>query len=145
MSDQLLLPEIIETIPEALMFWAERTPNAPALCSTNRRELSHGELHHAIDRISNRLLALGIEREQRVALVIPAGFDMCVAMLGTMAAAVAMPLSPASSAAELTRDVERLRPELVVTGGPPEVMTREVAALLAIPVMTTDDLLAPTA
>jgi acyl-CoA synthetase (AMP-forming)/AMP-acid ligase II len=95
MSDELLLPETIETVPEALIFWAERTPNAPALRSASGRELSHGELHQAIDRISNRLLALEIERQQRVALILPAGFDMCVALLGTMAAAVAMPLNPA--------------------------------------------------
>jgi acyl-CoA synthetase (AMP-forming)/AMP-acid ligase II len=143
MSDELLLPETIETVPEALIFWAERTPNAPALRSASGRELSHGELHQAIDRISNRLLALEIERQQRVALILPAGFDMCVALLGTMAAAVAMPLNPASSAPELKRDLERLRPELVVTSGAPEAIAREVATRLAIPVVTADDLMAP--
>jgi acyl-CoA synthetase (AMP-forming)/AMP-acid ligase II len=143
MRDVLRLPDHIDTIPDALAFWAERTPDAPALRSTGGRELSHRELHEAIDRVANRLVALGMAREERVALVLPAGLDMCVTLLGTIASAVAMPLNPASSASELTRDLQRLRPSLVVTGGQPQAMTRDVATRLAIPMMTADDLLAP--
>lgn len=145
MRDERRLPDHIATIPDALAFWAECTPDAPALRSTGWRQLSHRELHEAVDRVSHRLVALGIAREERVALVLPAGLDMCLTLLGIIASAVAMPLNPASSAPELTRDLERLRPGLVVTGGRPQATTRDVASRLAIPVITTDDLLAPGA
>ncbi len=144
MRDERRLPDHIDTIPDALAFWAEETPDAPALRSIDGRELSHRELREAIDRISHRLIARGIVRQDRVALVLPAGLEMCVALLGVMASAVAVPLKPASSALELPRDLERLRPALVVTGGQIEAMTRDTAARLAIPVMTVSDLLAPT-
>jgi oxalate---CoA ligase len=142
MRDEPRLPDHIETVPDALAFWAEQTPDAPALRSIDERELTHRELQEAIDRVSPRLVALGIAREGRVALVLPAGLDMCVALLGVMAGAVAVPLNPASSASELGRDLERLRPDLVVTGEWSQAKAREVAMRLAIPVMTTEDLLA---
>jgi acyl-CoA synthetase (AMP-forming)/AMP-acid ligase II len=143
MRDDQRLPDHITTIPDALAFWAEKTPDAPALRSTDWRELTHGELHETIDRVSQRLVALGIAREERVALVLPVGLDMCVTLLGIIASAVAMPLNPTSSTFELSRDLERLRPGLVVTGGPPEALTRDVATRLAIPVMTAEEVLAP--
>src|SRR3954471_15268754 len=127
MRDKPYLPDSIETIPAALAFWAVRTPAAPALRTTGGYELCYSALQDAIDRIANRLLTAGIAREERVALILPVGFDMCVALLGTIASAVAVPLNPASSASELTRDLERLRPALVVTSGPPAGMARDVA------------------
>jgi acyl-CoA synthetase (AMP-forming)/AMP-acid ligase II len=143
MRDERRLPDHIETIPDALAFWAEQTPDAPALRSIDQHTLSHRELQEAIDRVSQRLVVLGIAREGRVALVLPAGLEMCVALLGIMTGAVAVPLNPASSAPELTRDLERVRPDLVVTGGWAEAPSREVATRLAIPVMTAGELLAP--
>jgi acyl-CoA synthetase (AMP-forming)/AMP-acid ligase II len=116
MSDELRLPDHIETIPDALAFWASRTPAAPALRSTDSRDLSYSALQETIDRIAIRLMALEIAREELVAIVLPSGFDMCITLLGTIASAVAMPLNPMSTAPELSRDLERLRPELVVAG-----------------------------
>jgi oxalate---CoA ligase len=143
MGDDQRLPVHIETIPDALAFWAKRTPDAPALRSTDCCELSCRELGEAIDRVSHQLVALGIARQERVALVLPAGLEMCVTLLGIIAGAVAAPLNPSSSTAELTRDLERLRPGLVVTGGWPQELAREVATRLGIPVVTAGDLMAP--
>jgi acyl-CoA synthetase (AMP-forming)/AMP-acid ligase II len=143
MRDAQQLPAHIETIPDALTYWAEQTPYAPALRATDGCQLSYRELQEAIDRVSHRLVALGIAREGRVAVVLPVGLDMCVTLLGIIASAVAVPLNPASSASELTRDLERSKPDLVVTGGQPQAMTRDVATRLAIPVVTADDLMAP--
>jgi acyl-CoA synthetase (AMP-forming)/AMP-acid ligase II len=143
MRDAQQLPAHIETIPDALAFWAEQTPDAPALRATDGCKLSYRELQEAIDRISHRLVALGIAREGRVAVVLPVGLDMCVTLLGIIASAVAVPFNPMSSASELNRDLERSKPDLVVTGGQPQAMTRDVATRLAIPVVTADDLMAP--
>jgi acyl-CoA synthetase (AMP-forming)/AMP-acid ligase II len=143
MRDEPRLPDHIDTIPDALAFWAERTPDAPALRAIDGCQLSHRELHEAIERAARRLTARGVGREDRVALVLPSGLEMCVALLGVVAGAAAVPLSSASSEPELTRDLARLRPRLVVTGEPSRTRAQDVAARLAIPVMPADELLAP--
>ena len=143
MGDALQLPDDIATIPDALAFWAEATPDALALRATDGRELSHCQLHEAIHHVSGHLSARGIARQGRVALLLPAGFDACVALLGVMAGAIAAPLNPASTAAELARDLSRLRPELLVTGGTLYASAKDIAARLAIPAMSADALAMP--
>ena len=142
MSDEPRLPDHIATIPDGIAYWAEQTPNAPALRAPGGLAFSHRELYEAVNRVAHQLVARGVSRQDRVALVLPAGVDMCVALLGIMAGAVAAPLSPALSPPELTRDLARLRPHLIVTGGHLEATTRDVATRLALPVMSITDLLA---
>jgi acyl-CoA synthetase (AMP-forming)/AMP-acid ligase II len=139
-----LLPETIHTIPEALAFWAERTPDAPALRAIDGRAWSHCELQGVVGGVASRLSELGIDSEARVALVLPPGVEASIALLGTMSAAVAAPLNPGSTADELTRDLRRLGPRLVVTGGPFAAASERVAASLGIATICVDDLLAPT-
>jgi acyl-CoA synthetase (AMP-forming)/AMP-acid ligase II len=110
MRDEPRLPAHIATIPNALDFWVVQTPDAPALRSTDGCALSRRALHEVIDRVGQRLVTLGVARDEPVALVLPAELDMGVTLLGIMSRAVAMPLDPASSASELTCDLERLRP-----------------------------------
>jgi acyl-CoA synthetase (AMP-forming)/AMP-acid ligase II len=138
------LPDHIATIPDALAFWASATPNAPALRATDGRELSHLELHALGAGVAARLTERGVARQDRVALVLPTGLDACVALLGIMSSAVAVPLNPALAATELARDLTRLRPGLIVTGGQHEDMARDIAAGLVIPVVTVADVLATT-
>ena len=52
--------------------------------------------------------------DARVALVLPPGVEASIALLGAMVAAVAAPLNPGSTSDELTRDLQRLAPRLVV-------------------------------
>jgi acyl-CoA synthetase (AMP-forming)/AMP-acid ligase II len=107
----------MQTVPEALSYWAVCTPYAPALRAIDGHELSHGELGQRVAEVAKRLAARGIERANRVVLVLPPSADAAVVLLGTMAAAVAAPLNAASTAHELTRDMERLSCQLVVTDG----------------------------
>ena len=143
-SENLTLPETIHTIPEALVFWAERTPDAPALRAIDGRAWSHRELLQAVGAVASRLSARGIDSDARVALVLPPGVEASIALLGAMVAAVAAPLNPESTSHELTRDLQRLAPELVVTGGSSAGASESVAAALGIATMSVDDLLAPT-
>ena len=141
--ETLRLPEPIQTIPEALAFWAELTPEAPALRAIDGRSWSHRELLAAVGGVAGRLAALGFEGSARVALVMPPGVESCIVLLGAMTGAVAAPLNPSSTPRELTRDLERLGVRLVVTGGAAAPAARNVAASLGIPAMAADELLAP--
>ena len=42
--------EAMGTIPAGLAYWAERTPDAPAISSISGRGLTHGELRGAVAR-----------------------------------------------------------------------------------------------
>ncbi len=137
----LTLPESILTIPDALVYWGERMPHAPALRAMDGRAFSHRELLGAMDGVVRELRSLGVTREDRVAFVVPPGFEACVAMLGTMMGAVAVPFHPDATDYELTRDLERLTTRLVVTSDANARAARDVAASMNIASVSVDDLL----
>jgi acyl-CoA synthetase (AMP-forming)/AMP-acid ligase II len=141
-SDERRLPETIQTIPEALAFWAERTPHAPALRNIDGGEWSYRELTEVVGRVASRFIALGIPPDAPIALALPSGSDACLALLGASVAAVAAPLNAKATTSELTRDLRRLGTPLVVTGGSSAATVEGMAAVLDIATMAVDDLLA---
>lgn len=78
--------------------WARDTPEAPAIYfdseSGCRAQYSYGQLQRAANRLSNALLAQGVRRGHRVAIVLPQRFETAVAHIAIQQiGAVAMPLS----------------------------------------------------
>lgn len=135
------LPDTIETIPEGLAFWAKRTPAAPAIRSVTGRELTHAEVEEAVARAVARLGSLGIGREARVATSLRGGIQACVALLGVMTLGAAVPFNPAATKHELTRDLGRLRVDLLVTDAAADGPSVQAAAELGIPTVSVDDVL----
>ncbi len=143
MSESEQLPDSIETIPEGLAYWAERTPAAPAVRSVIDGDwLSHGELHEAVVRAARRLWILGIRGDDLVALSVRGGNDAPVALLAAITAAIAAPFNPAATGHELTRDLERLRPRILVTDAPAAGVSHQVTADLGIVTIPVGDLVA---
>jgi len=78
--------------------WARETPDAVAirceLDSGARLRVNYRQLHRQASRAANLLRALGVQRGDRVAIVLPQRIDTAVAhMAVSMIGAVAMPLS----------------------------------------------------
>jgi len=78
--------------------WARDTPDAVAIrCEQDngtRLRVSYGQLHRQASRAANLLRTLGVQRGDRVAIVLPQRIDTAVAHLAVyMIGAVAMPLS----------------------------------------------------
>ncbi|HEY0957419.1 MAG TPA: AMP-binding protein [Roseateles sp.] len=78
--------------------WARDTPKATAIHfdseSGCRASYSYGQLQRAANRLSNALLAQGVRRGHRVAIVLPQRFETAVAHIAIQQiGAVAMPLS----------------------------------------------------
>ncbi len=142
MSESERLPDTIETIPEGLAYWAERTPGAPAVCSVDGSWLSHGELQEAVARAARRLWSLGVRGDDRVALSVRGGNDAPVALLAAIAAGIAVPSNPAATGHEVTRDLKRLRPSVLVTDAPDAAICHQVAAALGIDTIPVSDLVA---
>lgn len=144
MSDVAHLPDGMQTIPEGLAYWAEHTPNAPAVCSVSGHGLTHGELRRAVAGATARLSSIGVRTEDQIALSLHGGRDSCVALIAAMTAGVAVPFNPAATGYELRRDLERLQPRLLVTDTPAEAASRQVAAVLGLATMTVGELAANT-
>jgi amino acid adenylation domain-containing protein len=75
--------------------WAAATPAAPAV-TWGATTLSYADLDRRADRLARRLAAHGAGAESRVAIQLPRGLDLVVAILATLKAGGAyVPLDPA--------------------------------------------------
>src|ERR1700726_3090357 len=93
----LLLNELFE-------HYARHSPDAVAILAPDRSSLSYGALHQQISYVGGALRAMGLGRHDRVAVVLPNGPEMAVAVLGVAASATCLPTNPAYGAEELDRD-----------------------------------------
>jgi acyl-CoA synthetase (AMP-forming)/AMP-acid ligase II len=95
------LPETILTVPDALTFWREETPEAPALIVPGEPVITYADLHRGAMGLADQLRRAGVVQTNRVVLLVPEGPRLAVALLGTMSAAIAIPLDASLTAAEL--------------------------------------------
>src|SRR5262249_60752695 len=82
-------------LPHLLEYQAERIPDAPAILAPGRAALSYSRLHRHIEETGCALRAMGIARHDRVAVVLPNGPEMAVAILTVAGDAAGAPLNPA--------------------------------------------------
>jgi len=74
---------------------ADRFPHRPALCAIDQPPLTYSALWQQIQKVSQQFSAMGIGRNDRIALVLPNGPAMAVAFLAVSACATCAPLNPA--------------------------------------------------
>ncbi|MFE5899723.1 amino acid adenylation domain-containing protein [Streptomyces sp. NPDC056488] len=107
------LPE--ETFPALLDRWVRRTPDAPAVRDAHTT-LTYRELDARADALARRLAARGIGPEDRVAVALPRGNDLVVALLGVLKAGAAyLPLDTGYPAARLAHMLDDAAPRLLLT------------------------------
>jgi amino acid adenylation domain-containing protein len=84
----------IRPLGEDLRAAAVRDPDRVALVSAGRR-VTYGELDRLIDGAANGLRELGVDRGDRVAIVLPNGIEAAIAIYGVLRAGAAFsPLNP---------------------------------------------------
>jgi acyl-CoA synthetase (AMP-forming)/AMP-acid ligase II len=98
-----------------LEYQAKRIPEAPAILSPGRAPLSYGLLYQKVQQMQRSLRAVGIGRDQRVAVALPNGPEMAVAALAVAACTACAPLNPAYTAEELDRYFGDLRVITLIT------------------------------
>ena len=101
MSAEPRLSDTIHSIPEALAFWAEHTPNAPALIVPDGPTISYDTLWRSVTDMVHSLRHHGVRRHDRVVLLVAEGPLLATTLLGAMSAAVATPLSSTLTISEL--------------------------------------------
>ena len=93
MSATLLPPETVQSVPEALAFWAAQTPDAIALLAPGREPISYRQLHETVSRLAGELRAFGLGGQDGIALLRHEGPELCVLLLATITAGIAVPLA----------------------------------------------------
>jgi amino acid adenylation domain-containing protein len=114
---------------------AERTPNALAILAPGRAPLTYGRLRRQIDDVMQNLDAMGLGRNDRVALVLPNGPEMGVAFLSVAAGATCAPLNPAFSANEFDFYLADLHAKSVIMQVGIDSPARAVAQARGIPII----------
>jgi len=114
-------------LPRLLEHQAQRIPDAPAILAPGRAPLTYRRLYQHIDKMGRTLRATGIGRRDRVAVVLPNGPEMAVAILTVAASAACAPMNPAYGAEELERYFSDLRPRALITSAGIDSPSRRVA------------------
>ena len=89
--------------------------------------LTYGRLFQQINEAGRMLRAMGIGSHDRVAVVLPNGPEMAVAILSVAAHAACTPVNPTYSVEELNRYLADLRPRAVITEAETGSLARQVA------------------
>jgi acyl-CoA synthetase (AMP-forming)/AMP-acid ligase II len=110
-------------------------PDDVAIAAPDLPPLSYGELRAQIAAFGHILSTRGIGRNDRIALVMPDGAGMAVALLGVAAHAVVAPLNPRYTEAEFARLLDDLRPKALIVECDGGAVAAAVAARLGTPVI----------
>ena len=102
-------------LPVALRQHAESRPDAPAFVTAVGPAVSYVELVQRVDSMARWLDRAGIHRHHRVAIVLPAGNDLAMAITTVLCNAVAVPLDPAMPRAEFLELLDALRIDAILT------------------------------
>jgi amino acid adenylation domain-containing protein len=113
---------------------AAAQPDAIALVCEHM-QLSYSELNERANALAYRLLALGVQPDQRVAICVERGVDMVAGLLGILKAGAAyVPLDPAYPAERLAFMLADSAPVALVT----QSALQPHLPALALPVIVTD-------
>lgn len=120
---------------------AIRAPGAAAIVAPGRTPLTYDHLLRCTDEVVDTLNAMGIGRNDRVALVLPNGPEMAVAFLAVAAGATSAPLNPAYRAEEFDFYLSDLGATALIVQTGIDSPARAVASVRGIPVIELTPLL----
>ena len=114
---------------------AKQTPDAVAIASPQRRPLTYGQLVEQVGYTIGSLRAMGIGRNDRIAIVLPNGPEMAVAFLGVSSGAISAPLNPACREAEFDFYLSDLNAKAVIVQSSVDSPAISVAQRLGVPII----------
>ena len=114
---------------------ARSSPDSPAFLAPGRSALSYGRLHQHIDEIGRELRAMGIDPEDRLAVLLPNGAELAVAIVCLAANAACAVINPAYAFEELDRYFRDLRPKALVTQAEDDAPACRAATELGVPII----------
>ncbi|MGH3165971.1 MAG: amino acid adenylation domain-containing protein [Trebonia sp.] len=110
-----VVPAPSEWLPDLVLAWARRAPDAPAV-SSGRRILTYRQLTDEAAVLARRLRVAGVGYRDVVAVCLPPSVEMVVAYLGAaLAGAAYLPLDPGHPDTRLSFMIAETRAVAVVT------------------------------
>jgi acyl-CoA synthetase (AMP-forming)/AMP-acid ligase II/acyl carrier protein len=114
---------------------AELDPGRVALLAPGLPPLTYGGLIDQIDAVISALKALGVERNDRIPIVLPNGPEMAVAFLAVACIATSAPLNPAYRAGEFEFYLSDLKARALLVQAEIDSPARKVAQGLGVPII----------
>lgn len=115
------------TLRDLMENQARREPDAPALLAPGRDPLNYRQLLDHLDQTVSALRSFGIERGDRVAVVLPNGPEMAAAFLATASTACCAPLNPGYRTDEFDFYLSDLRAKALILAARDESPARDCA------------------
>ena len=125
----------ISTVHELLCGQAEKQPEAPALLGLGRRPMSYRELLLHAERTAAQLRGIGIERDDRIAVVLPNGPEMAVAFIASTFVGTFAPLNPQYTAAEYEFYLSDINAKVLLINKGNDFAATAVARKIGIPIL----------
>jgi len=98
-----------------LVFEGGQDTESTALLGVDGETLSYGGLRSQVDYVVRALNSLGFRRSERVALVMPNGIHMAIALVSAIAGFVCAPLNPSHVEAELEQHLSGIDAACILT------------------------------
>ena len=114
---------------------AGRQPNAVAITAPGRTPLTYGALRDRVQEVVAAVNAMGIGRNDRVAMVMPQGPEMAVGFLAIAAGATAAPLNPAYRSREFDSHLSDMNAAALAISTDLDSAARDVARTRNIPII----------
>lgn len=124
-----------ETIAELLGRQAGLRPHRPALTAPDRPPLTYGELNTLVTATALAWRNLGFGRGDRLAVAVPNGVDLSVALLSVMNAATAVPLGHDAPPNECARHLRGARATALVVEEAAGNAAARAAEAMGLPVI----------
>lgn len=114
---------------------ANQDPEAPAVVAHGRSDLTYRLLNLQIQSVVEALVAFGVARNGRIAIVLPDGPELAVTLLAVSALATSAPLNPAYRTPEFEFYLSDLDAQALILGSGVDSPARAVAHARGIPVI----------
>jgi acyl-CoA synthetase (AMP-forming)/AMP-acid ligase II/acyl carrier protein len=114
---------------------AELTPEAIAISAPGRAPLAYGRLFAQVKDTRETLNAMGIGRNDRVAIVLPNGGELATAFLAVASGATSAPLNPAYGASEFEFYLSDLNARALIVASGMDSPARGVARAGDVPII----------
>jgi acyl-CoA synthetase (AMP-forming)/AMP-acid ligase II len=128
-------PTGARTVSALIFAQASKTPEAVAIAAPGRSPLHFGELRSRITTLAAAFNAAGIQRNSRVALVLPNGPDMATAFLAVAYCATCVPLNPGYTAEQFEFFLDDLQARTLIVPAGSNSPARAVARRLGIQII----------
>lgn len=129
------MPETMVTIYSIIEKFAKETPKASAICAPKLSDLSYEELFKQIKYVGSYFQTIGINRNDRIAIVVPNGPEMAVSFLSVASYTASAPLNPAYTRNDFEFYFNDLEIKALILPEGFDSPARQVAEELKVPVI----------